>query len=72
MNRIQQLKHKIQKLSTMDICDLLLTIGLTLLVLGRFLDPNSIAAFVIRVGGSIILLSGIAMFVAIARRVLDY
>jgi hypothetical protein len=72
MNRIQQLKHKIQKLSTMDICDLLLTIGLTLLVLGRFLDPNSITAFVIRVGGSIIFLSGIAMFVAIARRMLDY
>ena len=72
MNRIQQLKHRIQKLSTMDICDILLTIGLSLLVLGRFLDPKSIVRIVMYIVGSIIFLIGMAMFVAIARSVLDY
>jgi hypothetical protein len=65
MYRILQLKHQIQKLSTMDICDIFLTIGLTLLVLWSFFDPNSIAVFMIRVGGSMIFVIGMAMFVAI-------
>ena len=72
MNMVYQLKHRIQKLSTMDICDILLTIGLALLVLGRFLDPNSIVKIVMHIVGSIIFLIGMAVFVAIARSVLDY
>jgi hypothetical protein len=72
MSRIQRLRGQFQRLSVMDICAILVTCGLTLLVLGRFLDPYSIAALVIRMGGSVLFLSGIAMFVAVARSVLDY
>jgi hypothetical protein len=72
MNRIQQLKNKIQKLSTKEISNIFLTIGLSLLVLGRFLDPNSIAIIVFNLLGSSIFFIGMAIFVAIARNVLDY
>jgi hypothetical protein len=72
MNKVYQLKHKIQKLSTMDICDILLTIGLSLLVLERFLDAQSIVRIFMHIVGSIIMLIGMAVFVAITRSVLDY
>ena len=72
MNRIQQLKHSIHKLSTMEICDILLAIGFSLLVLEGFLDPKSIVRIMMHIVGSITLLIGMAVFVAIARRVLDY
>ena len=72
MNRIKQLKYKMQKLSTMDICDILLTIGLSLLILERFLDPKSIIRIVMHIVGSIVFLIGMAVFVAIARSVLDF
>jgi hypothetical protein len=72
MNVVQQLKHRIQKRSTMDICDILLTIGLSLLVLETFLDPKSIVRIMMHIIGSLNLLIGMAVFVAIARRVLDY
>lgn len=72
MSRIQRLRGQLQRLSTMDICAILVTVGFTLLVLGRFMDPFSMAALVIRLAGSVLFLSGIAMFVAVARSVLDY
>ncbi len=72
MNRVQHLKQTLQKLSTRDICHLFLAIGFTLIVLGRFLDPNSLAGFMIENGGWVVFLCGIAMFVAIARTTLDY
>jgi hypothetical protein len=72
MNAVYQLKHRIQKLSTMDICDILLTIGLSLLVLGRFLDPQSAVRIVMHIVGTVIILIGMAVFVAITRSVLDY
>jgi hypothetical protein len=56
----------------MDMCDILLTIGLALLVLGRFLDPQSFVRIAMHIVGSIIILIGMAVFVAITRSVLDY
>jgi hypothetical protein len=71
MSRIQRLRGQLQQLSTMDMCVILVTCGFTLLVLARFLDPYSMAAVVVQMGGSVLFLSGMAMFVAIARSVLD-
>jgi hypothetical protein len=74
MIRSQQLQHTIQKLSIMDVCNIMLTIGVVLLILGKFTRPlmHPILGFVIIMCGHIAFLIGTAMFVAIARVVLDY
>jgi hypothetical protein len=74
MIRSQQIQHKIQQLSTMDICNILLAIGLGLLIIGKFerLIMTHLVGIVISMCGYIVLLVGVAVFVAIARSVLDY
>ena len=58
----------------MEICNLLLTIGLGLIVIGKFTRPimNPIVETAISLCGYFIFLTGVAVFVAIARAVLDY
>jgi hypothetical protein len=73
-HKIQEFQHTIQQLSTMDICNILLAIGLGLLIIGKFerLIMNPLVGIITSLCGYIILLVGIAVFVAIARSVLDY
>ena len=72
--KIQAIQHKLQQLSTLDICNILLAIGLGLLIIGKFerLIMNPLVGIITSLCGYIILLVGIAVFVAIARSVLDY
>lgn len=74
MIRPPQLQHKMQQLSIMDICNILFAIGLGLLIIGKFarLITTPIVGIVISVCGDIVLLIGVAVFVAIARSVLDF
>lgn len=73
-HKIQGFQHTIQQLSTMDICNILLEIGLGLLILGKFerLIMTPLVGIITTMCGSIVLLVGVAVFVAIARSVLDY
>jgi hypothetical protein len=68
--RLQRRRNQ-HRLSASDICSILLAIGLVLIVLGKFLSPNSFIGFIIEYGGWAAFLSGIAMFVAIMRITLD-
>jgi hypothetical protein len=70
----QQLLHKIQLVSIMDICNFMLAIGLGSIMIGKLTSPimNPIVETVISMCGYTIFLTGIAVFVAIARVVLDY
>jgi hypothetical protein len=73
MIRSQQLQQKIQQLSTMDICNILLAIGLGLLIIGKFerLIMTPLVGIVTSMCGYIVLLVGVAVFVAITQSVLD-
>lgn len=72
--KMQAFQHKVQQLSTMEICNVLLATGLGLLIIGKFerLIMTSIIGMTTSMCGSIVLLVGVAVFVAIARSVLDY
>jgi hypothetical protein len=72
--KIQAIQHKLQQLSTLDICNILLALGLGLLIIGRFerLIMTPLVGLATSMCGYIILLVGIAVFVAIARSVLEY
>jgi hypothetical protein len=57
----------------MDICNVLLAIGLGLLIIGKFerMIMTPLIGMATSMCGSIVLLVGVAVFVAIARSVLD-
>ena len=54
-----------------NICSILLAIGLTFIVLGRFLGSNTLLGFIIESSGWVAFLCGIAMFAAIVKTTLD-
>ncbi|MGZ3624553.1 MAG: hypothetical protein ACXWPS_10105 [Ktedonobacteraceae bacterium] len=68
--RLQRQRNQ-HRLNASNICSILLAIGLILIVLGKFLSPNSFIGFIIENSGWVAFLSGIAMFVAIVRTTLD-
>jgi hypothetical protein len=57
----------------MDICNVLLAIGLGLLIIGKFerMIMNPLIGMMTSMCGSIVFLVGVAVFVAITRSVLD-